>query len=148
MRTGACYANQIMTHTNSRIPAQLSIAFLLGLLLATSASGQEAELTSVELNTQLNSKAPESFETPVIQTELAAPDCDSDVGCCSAEQMVITSQSHCRTLPVYVCPSDEVWLVSARRSHCAPSNLSLLKCSRLENGDWKFAQLDELVHSH
>ena len=65
-----------------------------------------------------------------------------------AGQIVITHHTWGRVEPVRICPEDDIWLVSARRAHCAPSDLSLLRCSRLRNENWETAELDDLFHSH
>ena len=63
-------------------------------------------------------------------------------------QVVMTLLPRGRTEPVRICPGDDVWLISARQSHCSPCDLSLLQCSRLGNGNWNHANLDDLLHLH
>jgi hypothetical protein len=139
-----------MTHTISSNQAWMPVlaSLLMSLLLATAVCGQEEVLNSLELESnQITESTSVSAQPAAMQTELQTAICDSDCGS-SAGQLAITSQSRHRELPVYVCPSDEIWLVSARQSHCAPSDLSRLQCSRLENGEWNPVQLDELVRAH
>jgi hypothetical protein len=66
-----------------------------------------------------------------------------------AESQIITTQhTRGRVESVRIQPEDEVWVVSARDSHIAPSDLSLLKCWRLETGNWEPTELDQLVQTH
>lgn len=104
----------------------LLAALLAGLLFATTVGGQESVLQQVvveELPCETNST---TFQG----------------------QVAITSHVRGRFEPVCIFPQDEVWLISARDSHCAPSDLSLLRCSRLKNGNWQTAELEELVQLH
>ncbi len=60
----------------------------------------------------------------------------------------MTQHTRGRVEPVWVQPADEVWVISARDSQIAPTDLSLLKCWRLETGNWEPAELDDLLQTH
>ncbi len=47
-----------------------------------------------------------------------------------------------------VLPQDEVWLISARESHLAPCDLSLIKVEQLNCGRWMPSSLECLVDAH
>ena len=63
-------------------------------------------------------------------------------------QWIETIDTRGRTRMIEVCSRDDVWLVSARDSHCHPSDMSLLECSRLVNGCWQSEELANLTDDH
>ncbi|MDE0934998.1 MAG: alpha/beta hydrolase [Mariniblastus sp.] len=63
-------------------------------------------------------------------------------------QWVETIDTRGRTRMIQVCPRDDVWLISARDSHCRPCDASLLECSRLVNGCWQIEDLENLTNDH
>ncbi len=63
-------------------------------------------------------------------------------------QWIETIDTRGRTRMIEVCSRDDVWLVSARDSHCHPSDTSLLECSRLVNGCWQSEDLANLTNDH
>ena len=63
-------------------------------------------------------------------------------------QWIETIDTRGRTRMIEVCSRDDVWLVSARDSHCHPSDMSLLECSRLVNGCWQSEELANLTNDH
>ncbi len=69
-------------------------------------------------------------------------------GAAKGGQWVETVDTRGRRRMVEVCSRDDVWLISARDSHCHPSDVSLLECSRLVNGCWQSESLAELTKDH
>jgi len=63
-------------------------------------------------------------------------------------QWVETIDTLGRRRIIQVCPRDDVWLISARHSHCHPDDVSLLECSRLVNGCWQSENLAKLTNDH
>ncbi|MDA7910403.1 alpha/beta hydrolase [bacterium] len=63
-------------------------------------------------------------------------------------QWIETIDTRGRTRIIQVCPRDDVWLISARHSHCQPGDVSLLECSRLVNGCWQSENLADLTNDH
>ena len=63
-------------------------------------------------------------------------------------QWIETIDTLGRTRMIEICSRDDVWLVSARDSHCHPSDVSLLECSRLVNGCWQSEELAKLTDDH
>ena len=138
-----------LSKKQERLP--LFASLVMSFLLAAGVAGQESVLNTIESESSEQPSSelkPGCLPSALIPLKLIGTGCDFDIGCSAAGQVAITSQSWCRKNPVYVCPNDDVWLVSARDSHCAPSDLSRLRCSRLENGNWKTAQLEELICLH
>lgn len=138
-----------MTNTISKQHEWLPLLATLfaSVLLVTVVGGQEADLQLLDLNSAPRQYSELTSPLSVEQPEPISVGCSSDIGP-SGKQVLITSKSCFRKAPVCVCQNDEIWLISARDSHCAPSDLSLLECSRLENGHWKTAELNDLVHQH
>ena len=106
----------------------LLVGLLIGSLLAGRAHAQ-VYLTHAEENASIKNEAFETLLSPL-------------------GQIVDTLQSCGRVKHVRIQPQDEVWLVNARESHLAPCDISLQRCSRLQNGQWIDAELAELVHQH
>jgi len=63
-------------------------------------------------------------------------------------QWIETIDTRGRTRMIEICSRDDIWLVSARDSHCHPSDTSLLECSRLVNGCWQSEELANLTNDH
>lgn len=99
--------------------------------------------------TVLHRYVAESREPELDGNQLSSRTVSSEINKGFADhQIVVTHHTWCRIEPVCVHPEDEIWLVSARRSHCEPLDLALLRCSRLRNENWETAKLGDLVHAH
>ena len=139
-----------MNDTTLRKRERLSMlaTFLICLLLANPVGGQESVSLKIDCNFDaLTELEPDSHCGHQSDMPNICDPCQVPTSC-PAGQLVMTCETLGRRVPVVVCPQDDVWLISARKSHCAPSDLSLLQCSHLENGCWQDSELDELVQLH
>ena len=69
-------------------------------------------------------------------------------GYLAGSQTLVIRNSRITKGVMRVLPQDEVWLITARDSHLAPCDLSLIKVERLSSGQWTPSSLDCLADAH